>query len=106
MQAGNAKAEVSVFGLLESRVLDHRQKMVLIREFSNRFNKILITVAITGYHFSHGWYHGLGIFVIGPLQCRIGQLDKFKHLQPATRAQHAERFAQRLFGPSDVADAK
>ena len=46
MQARDAHAQVAVLGVLESSLPNHAEERFLIREFTDRFDEVLIAVAV------------------------------------------------------------
>ena len=71
MKGSNAHGHVTVFRILKPGRFYHPKESFLIWEIADRFDKVLIAVAIIGNHVAHLRNHIKAIKVVGFLHHRV-----------------------------------
>ena len=83
--ASRRKVSLLVF-MAKARLADHGGEGLLLGKAADRFDEILVTLAVARHRLPHAGDHVEGIEVVEPAQAGIGHAAEFEHEEPPARA--------------------
>jgi hypothetical protein len=106
VHGGNTAGQIAIANALEASVADHVRERLLLGEFADALDEVLIRLRRACRQFTKTGNDFKRVEVIEPVEDRHLDLGELKTEKAAARFQHAKRFAQRRINVGDVADAE
>src|SRR5690606_15645273 len=106
MERGNAAGEIAIADALETSLLDHRRKILLLGEFADRLDQIAVGIRVARNHLADARNSVERPLVINLVENRQFDLGEFEAQEPTARLQHTIGFGQRLVDMRHIANAE